>query len=236
MSSRFVLAIGVGAVLLGACTYRSMVDLAPFDARFSAAPVEPGSYCEVDRSGAQPVIKSGDKCAHVEWDAEHRVLIGWGDKADEADDKLNAALAPLGDGLALAQLEGGGESVHYVVLILTATGATAGVRVLGDDALSAVAARHRAVTFREGEARPGAHGRLEIVGGERSAMMGLMRDLAAVALRQAGDEGDPLPVMVKDAGAAADHPASADQIKAIARLDAIAAVLAARAPASSSAP
>ncbi len=171
LACRAVAALTLSAGL-GACTYYgSDVDMAPFDARPSASPLEAGLFCvTVVKDGAQqvedgvPLIGAGEDCGLIEWDSETRTIVsrdrpGDPDKVDpasdaasgeESKDPVSTMFVRLEDKLYLLQSEDSGESPRYALYTLLASEtAMTTINLLAPAEYRLLAKRHPGVVMAE---------------------------------------------------------------------------------------
>jgi len=215
---------------LGACTYGSEVDMAPFKARPSSSPVETGRYCPVDFSGPAPVVEAGEDCGFIEWDAAARtIVLREPPSEDGPGDADTAAMASLGGGLYVIQEESPGNTPRYSILtVLVRKDGFASIATIGAPAYRQLAERHPKVALSPDD---GQRSMPYIVSGERSRIAALLKDASALSLKADLAEDGKLDMVVRERGEAVQpHPPTPEQAKAIADLERRARSLAKRAP------
>jgi hypothetical protein len=201
------------ALAMSACSYGSMVDMAPFKSRISKPAVAPGDYCEVDGEAAPFTVISGEDCVPVVWDQATRTYTMI--DPEDADGSIKSAVISLGSGLYAAQIDtrddDSDQPDRYQLFLFLARGnAFSMIPPLDDEPLKRLAARHTRIVFREDANR-----RPYIVSGDTNRIKAFLRDAAKEGLREQKREGDPVGVGIRDTGGAADHPASAQQTRDI---------------------
>jgi hypothetical protein len=93
--------IAAAALAASACSYGSAVDIAPMSARLAQPVLPAGDYCEVKGAQGAYLVSSHEDCAPLVWNAEpHTYTMVDKEKPDES---VEAAVAPLGDGLFATQ-------------------------------------------------------------------------------------------------------------------------------------
>jgi hypothetical protein len=172
--------------------------------------MSPGDYCEVQGEAAPFRIISSEDCVPVTWskDARTYTMI---DPEDPAD-SMEAAIASLGQGLYLGQIEVETDQPDkYQIQVFIAKGAAfAIVPALGDDELKQLAPKHPKVGFRNDTT-----GRPYIVSGSRDRIKTFLIAASKESLREMAIEKEALGVGVLDTAGAADHDATKQQIKDI---------------------
>jgi hypothetical protein len=235
---RGILAV-IGVLACASCTYRSAVDMTPFEERSAFAQITPGTYCPVERDRDAPAsgqVSTGvDDCGGISWDRaarEYRFVElapakeGAADVAGQDKDEP-LAVVRLKPGLFLAQVRSGepGDATPYEIILMLATrDALAPIDPLGNESLAALAQRHPKVTFRVVDARP------EIMSGAREDIQKLLVDAAALSLKFYAESGERLSVLVRDPGTGPTRPLSGRQKRAIQAVDRLADGLVEHAP------
>ena len=206
--------LALAALAASACSYGSAVDMAPMSARPSAAIFASGDYCEAkdEDSPGSYVVTSSKDCAPITWNQTTRTytIID-----EEAKDKIEGAVAPLGDGLYLAQIEvsDDGKPVpdKYQLQVFLAKGnAFMVLPALEDEPLAKLAAKHKKLVFKKDH-----RGRFYIASGKPDDVKTFLRAAAREAVREAkadDSKKDDLSVGVHDTQGTPDHPATAAQL------------------------
>jgi hypothetical protein len=196
------------ALAMSACSYGSMVDMAPYKARISKPAVAPGDYCEVDGKAAPFTVISHEDCAPVTWDQKTRTytLVD----VEDPESSVTSAVISLGSGLYAGQVEVRAEDDdadqpdrYQLFLFLARGNAFTMIPPLDDEPLKKLAAEHTRIVFRE-DARE----RLYIVSGANDRIKAFLRDAAREGLRIQKAEGDDVSVGVLDKAGAPDHEAN----------------------------
>jgi hypothetical protein len=203
----------LAALLMSACSYGSMVDMAPHKDRISRPVVSPGDYCEAKGETAPFIVVSSEDCIPITWDQAARAYT-MVDPEDDAD-SIRAGVISLGAGLYAAQVDarddGSDQPDRYQLFLLLSRGdAFAILQPLEDEPLRKLAARHTRIVFREDRAR-----RPYIVSGANDRIRNFLRDAAKESLRALKAEGEQVTVGVRDKAGAPDHAATARQAKDI---------------------
>lgn len=208
------------ALATTACSYGSMVDVAPLKERPSRPPLASGDYCEVSGETAPFTIISSTDCIPIEWQPAERVLLLR--ESQESDDITTAAIVSLGSGAFIAQItDTTGPVPHQISLFLAKGDAFALLPVLDGPAFDAVAARHAGVSFnRDGS------GSSYIAAGKLADIHRFLRDIARASLRKLMAEDDPLTIGIRDTMGAPDHAARKSQTRDIEALQRAASKLA----------
>jgi len=217
MFRRFLIA--AAALAASACSYGSAVDVAPMSARLAQPLLPAGDYCEVKGAQGAYRVSSREDCAPLVWNSKpHTYTLV--DK-ENPDESVEAAVAPLGDGLFATQYETPDEiaAPYQINLVIVSGEAFAAISPLDDTELNAILPRHPKLTFgRDGK-------RAIVIGGEVEDVKAYLRDAAGEALKLRKAEGDELSVGVRDKQGRPDHPASKAQVKDVEAVKAIAARL-----------
>lgn len=210
---RLVIA-GLAALALGACFYRSDVDLAPMADRMPGPVAAPGDYCEATASSPPYMVKSSGDCGRIAWDQATRTYVFTGGEAGEPPRQL--APVALGGDLFLLQADDGAASEagrYHLMLVLAKKSAFFILPTLERDKVTALAAKHPGVTVTPREdADP------VITGGEPAAIKAFLLDAAREALRGANLEDEELSIAIRDRAGAPDHEANGMQTMAIIEL------------------
>lgn len=210
------LLIAAAALGASACSYGSAVDVAPMSARLTRPILPAGDYCEVKGARGAYRVSSREDCAPLVWNAGPRTytLVD----RETPTDSIEAAVAPLGDGLFAAQYETPDAlaAPHQINLLIVSGQAFAAVSPLDDKQLDAILARHPKLDFgRDGK-------RAIVTNGDVEDVKAYLRDAAGEALRIGKAEGEELSVGVLDRQGRPDHPASKAQIRDVEAVKAIA--------------
>lgn len=195
----------MAALAASACSYGSMVDIAPMKSRLAKPVVTSGDYCEVKGEAAPFTVISHEGCVPVTWDQTLRVhtMID----TEEPSESIQAAVVSLGSGLYAGQVSMPQEKVPYQVQIFIAKGdAFAMLSALDDEPLKELAAKHKRLTFAEDKS-----GRPYVTSGKADRIRAFLREAARESLRAMKDEDELVSVGVRDKAGAPDHPASAQQ-------------------------
>jgi hypothetical protein len=201
------------ALAMSACSYGSMVDMAPFKSRISTPAVAPGDYCEVQGEAAPFTIVSNDDCVPITWDRATRTYTMV--DVEDPEESIQSAVISLGPGLYAAQWDvrdkDGDQPDRYQLFLFLARGnAFAMLSPLDDEPLRQLAARHKRITFREDRTR-----RPYIAAGDVNDIKAFLRDAAKESLRTLKAEDETLEPGILDKAGAADHPASPQQTRDI---------------------
>jgi len=202
-----LVALGLAALAVGGCAYRSDVDLAPTADRPSRPVIAPGDYCEATASSPPYMVKSAEGCERIGWDSTTRTHLMMIDEKGEAPTRF--APVALGDELFLLQADGGEDSRggrYHVSLVLTKGAGFFLLPPLDREKFVALAAKHPGVTLREvPEQDP------VIAGGDPAAIKIFLKAAAREALRGAKLEDDELTIAIRDRAGAPDHEANGMQ-------------------------
>jgi hypothetical protein len=205
---RPVLAVAA-ALAVSACSYGSMVDIAPMKSRLSKPAAAPGDYCEVQGTAAPFTVISHEDCAPIAWDQATRTYTM--SDPDEPSESIQAAVISLGSGLYAGQISTPEDKVpHQIQVFISKGNAFAVLSALPDQPLKQLAARHGKLTFTDD-----ATGRPYIAAGKVDRIKAFLKDAAKESLRLAKTENESLSVGVLDRLGAPDHPASKEQQKDI---------------------
>jgi len=199
----------IAALAVSACSYGSMVDIAPMKSRIARPALAPGDYCEVKGGAAPFTVASHEDCVPITWNQATRTYTMHDPEKPSED--LQAAVVSLGSNLYAGQISTPEDKVPYQIQVFISKGdAFAMLSALGDAQLKELAAKHRKLKF-TGDAS----GRPYIAAGKIDHIRAFLKDAARESLRdqKAGDE--PISVGVLDKAGAADHPASKQQQKDI---------------------
>lgn len=198
------------ALTMSACSYGSMVDMAPFKSRISKPAIAVGDYCEVKGETAPFTVVSHEDCVPITWDQATRThtMID----VEDPEESIPGAVISLGSGLYAAQVdtrddEDRDQPDRYQLFLFLARGnAFTMLPPLEDEPLRKLTARHSRIVFREDATK-----RLYIVSGGVDRIKAFLRDAAKESLRMQKAEGDPVGVGVRDKAGAADHTADKAQ-------------------------
>jgi hypothetical protein len=201
------------ALAMSACSYGSMVDMAPFKSRISKPVVAAGDYCEVDGEAAPFNIVSHEDCAPVTWDQATRTYTMI--DPEDPEGSIPAGVISLGSGLFAGQVDARDDEHdqpdrYQIFLFLARGNAFTMLPALEDEPLRKLAASHTRITFREDATR-----RPYIASGDVNRIKAFLRDAAKESLRAQKAENGDISVGVRDKAGAADHPASAQQTRDI---------------------
>lgn len=211
MIRKFLVALAsLGAALAAsACSYGSMVDIAPMKSRISKPVVAAGDYCEAKGLEAPFYVISSEDCAPVLWQKETRTYLMV--DPEDPEDNLQAAVVSLGSNLYAAQIETPEEKDRYQIHLIIAKGnAFTLLGALGDEPLKKLAAKHTRLTFANDTS-----GRPYIATGSVGSIRAFLREAARESLREMKKEDEMLSVAVLDKSGAPDHPGSKQQQKDI---------------------
>lgn len=199
----------LAALAASACTYGSMVDIAPMSARLARPAIAPGDYCEVKGEAAPFTVVSHEDCVPVSWDQATRTFTVH--DPDEPSEDVQAAVVALGSGLYASQITTPDDKVRHQILVFIAKGsAFSMLSALADEPLKQLAARHKKLTFEtDGAGRP------YIAAGKLDHIRAFLKDAARESLRQARAEDEDVSIGILDTSGVADHPASQKQQKDI---------------------
>ena len=209
-----LVALGLAALAVGGCAYRSDIDLAPMADRPSRPVIAPGDYCEATASSPPYMVKSAESCERIIWDNATRSHLLMADD----DGKQPTGLAPvsLGEDLFLLQFDGGPDAKDgrfNVSLALAKGAAFFMLPPLEREKFVALARKHPGVTLREvPEKEP------VITGGDPASIRTLLKAAAREALRNAKLEDDELTIAIRDRAGAPDHEANGMQTMTIIEL------------------
>jgi hypothetical protein len=199
----------MAALALAACSYGSMVDIAPMKSRLSRPVLPPGDYCEVEGTAAPFAVVSHSDCVPVTWDKTTRTLT-MHDLEDE-EDNIVAAIVSLGSGLYAAQVTTPEDKIPHQIQLFIAQGAAFSVlAALDDESLKKLTPRHGKLTFANDE-----RGRPYIAAGSVGRIKALLKDAARESLRALKEENETIDVGVRDQGGAPDHTANKQQTRDI---------------------
>jgi hypothetical protein len=204
------LLVAIAALAAAACSYGSAVDLAPMNARLGKPVAPPGDYCEVQGESAPFRVVSSEDCVPMTWSKDTRTYTMI--DPDDPEDSMEAAIASLGQGLYLAQIEVETDQPdRFQIQVFIAKGsAFALVPALGDDEMKQIAAKHPRVGFRNDT-----RGRPYIASGSRDRIKTFLIAASRESLRKMKSEKETLGVGVLDISGAADHDATRQQAKDI---------------------
>lgn len=220
----------LAALAASACTYGSVVDIAPFDARARHAVLSPGDYCEMTL-GASPNIISSEGCLRIDWDEARRIHTMTDLSKPEPDDtgspedadRQELAVVALGDGLYVAQFDSSDEpGRHELVTFLAKGDAVTGIGVVSDAALRRLAAAHPQMIWENlpperplGEPAQLLTSSPLIRSATVEEIKAFLREASVVALREdrPGPE-ETLSVGIRDRSGEADHPPTQAQLTA----------------------
>lgn len=204
------LLVAIAALAASACSYGSAVDLAPMNARLGKPVAPPGDYCEVQGETAPFRVVSSEDCVPMTWSSGARTYTMV--DADDPEDSMEAAIASLGQGLYLAQIEVETDQPdRFQIQVFIAKGsAFALIPALGDDEMKQLATKHPRVGFRNDTT-----GRPYIASGSRDRIKAFLIAASKESLREMRTEKETLGVGVLDISGAADHDATRQQAKDI---------------------
>jgi hypothetical protein len=203
------LLVALAALAASACSYGSMVDIAPMELRISKPVVAAGDYCAV--KGLEPpfYVISSEDCAPVLWQQDTLTYLMV--DPDDAKDSLQAAVVSLGSNLYAAQIETPEEKDRYQIHLIIAKGnAFTLLAALDDEPLKKLAAKHTKLTFTND-----ASGRPYIATGGVGSIRAFLREAATESLREMKKEDEMVSVGVLDKSGAPDHPGTEQQAKDI---------------------
>jgi hypothetical protein len=197
----------VAALAASACSYGSMVDIAPMNLRISKPVIAAGDYCEAKGLEAPFYIVSSEDCVPVLWQKETRTYLMV--DPEDAEDSLQAAVVSLGANLYAAQIETPDEKDRYQIHLIIAKGnAFALLAALEDEPLKKLAAKHTKLTFaNDGSQRP------YIATGSVGSIRAFLREAAMESLREMKKEDEMISVGVLDKSGVPDHPGTEQQAK-----------------------
>jgi hypothetical protein len=199
----------MAALAVSACSYGSMVDIAPMKSRLSRPALAPGDYCEVQGAAAPFTVVSHDDCAPVTWDQATRTYTLH--DPEEPSENVQAAVISLGSGLYAGQLSTPEDKVPYQIQVFISKGdAFAMLSALSDEPLKKLAAKHTKLTFANDST-----GRPYISAGKIDRIKAFLKEAAKESLRLAKSENETLSVGVLDKAGAPDHSPSKEQQKDI---------------------
>lgn len=202
--ARPVLAV-LAALAVSACSYGSMVDIAPMKSRLSRPVIAPGDYCEAQGSAAPFTVISHEDCVPVTWDKATRTYT-MHDPEDPSED-IEAAVISLGSGLYAGQVSTPEDKVPFQIQVFIAKGdAFAILSALPDEPLKLLTAKHAKLTFANDST-----GRPYVAAGRIDRIKTFLKDAARQSLRLMKEDDETLSVGVLDKLGAADHPASRKQ-------------------------
>jgi hypothetical protein len=201
------------ALAMSACSYGSMVDMAPFKSRISKTVVAPGDYCEVDGKAAPFTIISHEDCVPITWDQATRTYTMI--DPEDPEGSIPGGVISLGSGLFAAQIDTRDDEHdqpdrYQLFLFLARGNAFTMLPALEDEPLRKLAASHKRITFREDATE-----RLYIAAGDANRIKAFLREAAKESLRAQKAEDESIGVGVLDKNGAPDHPASAQQTRDI---------------------
>lgn len=199
----------MAALAVSACSYGSMVDIAPMKSRIAKPVASPGDYCEVQGTAAPFTVVSHEDCVPIRWDQATRTYTMV--DPETPSESIQAAVVSLGAGLYAGQISTPGDKVPYQIQVFISKGdAFAMLSALEDKPLKQLAAKHAKLTFADDStSRP------YITGGKPDRIRAFLREAARESLRAMKAENEPVSVGVRDTAGTADHPASAQQQKDI---------------------
>jgi hypothetical protein len=201
--------VALAALAASACSYGSMVDIAPMKHRISKPVVAAGDYCAAKGLEAPFYIVSSEDCAPVLWQKETRTYLMV--DPEDAKDSLQAAVVSLGANLYAAQIETPDEKDRYQIHLIIAKGnAFTLLAALEDEPLKKLTAKHTKLTFTDD-----ASGRPYIATGSVGSIRAFLREAARESLREMKKEDEMLSVGVLDKSGAPDHPGTEQQARDI---------------------
>jgi hypothetical protein len=200
----------IAALAASACSYGSAVDMTPENSRLGKPVLPPGDYCEVQGETAPFRIISSEDCVPITWSKGARTYTMV--DPEDPEDSMEAAIASLGQGLYLGQIEVETDQPDkYQIQVFIAKGsAFAIVPALGDDELKQLATKHPRVGFRNDTT-----GRPYVVSGSRDRIKTFLIAASKESLREMTAQKETLGVGVLDKAGAADHDAAKQQVRDI---------------------
>jgi len=203
------LLVALAALAASACSYGSMVDIAPMNLRISKPVVAAGDYCAAKGLEAPFYVISSEDCAPVLWQADTLTYLMV--DPEDAKDSLQAAVVSLGSNLYAAQIETPEEKDRYQIHLIIAKGnAFTLLSALADEPLKKLAAKHAKLTFTND-----ASGRPYIATGSVGSIRAFLREAAIESLREMKKKDEMFSVGVLDKSGEPDHPGSEQQAKDI---------------------
>jgi hypothetical protein len=209
-----LVALGLAALAVGGCAYRSDIDLAPMADRPSRPVIAPGDYCEATASSPPYMVRSAEGCERIGWDSATRTHLMMID--DEGEEPTRFAPIAMGDDLFLLQSDGGEDTEggrFHVMLALTKGTAFFLLPPLEREKFVALAAKYTGVTLREVPEKDPV-----ITGGDPSSIRAFLKAAAREALRNAEVEDDELTIAIRDRAGVPDHEANGMQTMTIIEL------------------
>jgi hypothetical protein len=209
-----LVALGLAALAVGGCAYRSDIDLAPMADRPSRPVIAPGDYCEATASSPPYMVRSAEGCERIGWDSATRTHLMMID--DEGEEPTRFAPIAMGDDLFLLQSDGGEDTEggrFHVMLALTKGAAFFLLPPLEREKFVALAAKYTGVTLREVPEKDPV-----ITGGDPSSIRAFLKAAAREALRNAEVEDDELTIAIRDRAGVPDHEANGMQTMTIIEL------------------
>lgn len=217
MNSRLaagLVALGLAALAIAGCAYRSDIDLAPMADRPSRPVIAPGDYCEATASSPPYMVRSAEGCERIGWDNTTRTHLMMID--EEGEEPTRFAPVAMGDDLVLLQADGGEDSQggrYHVMLALTKGAALFLLPPLKRETFVALAAKHTGVTLREVPEKDPV-----ITGGDPASIRAFLKAAAREALRGAKLDDDELTIAIRDRASVPDHEANGIQTMTIIEL------------------
>lgn len=197
------------ALAVSACSYGSMVDIAPMKSRIAKPVFAAGDYCEVQGTAAPFTIVSHDDCVPLTWDQATRAYTMH--DAEEPSESIEAAVVSLGSGLYAGQISTPEDKIpHQIQVFISKGDAFTVLSALPDKELKQLSAKHPGVTFANDST-----GRPYIAVGKIDRIKVFLKDAARQSLLLMKQEDDALSIGVLDTPGAPDHPASGRQQKDI---------------------
>jgi hypothetical protein len=209
-----LVALGLAALAVGGCAYRSDIDLAPMGDRPSRPVIAPGDYCEATASSPPYMVRSAEGCERIGWDSTTRTHLIMIDEEGEEPSRF-APVALDGD-LFLLQADGGEDSErgrYHVMLALAKGAAFFLLPPLERERFVALATKYPGVTLREVPEKDPV-----ITGGDPASIRAFLKAAAREAVRNAKLEDDELTIAIRDRAGAPDHEANGMQTMTIIEL------------------
>ena len=219
--ARKVLFAAAAALLAAACSYRSSVDLVPFETRPEAPPIAAGVYCGLDVLRDAETTADPAECGRIDWNAERREYAV-SDLPEDDDGPDIYAVRQLEPCVLVVERDSGeGEAPYEINTLVVAGDAFSVVFPVEDVAMEPLMARHPGVEFGELDDD------FYIRGGSMADIDSFLADATRVALAEqrdrdedvevtvlAGQGGDPGPLSAAQSAAAADVRAKAAELAA----------------------
>ena len=205
---RPVLAV-MAALAVSACSYGSMVDIAPMKSRIAKPVMAAGDYCEVQGTTAPFTIVSHEDCVPITWDQGTRTYTMH--DLEDPSENIEAAVVSLGSSLYAGQISTPEDKIpHQIQVFISKGDAFAILSALSDKELKQLSAKHARVTFADDST-----GRPYIAAGRIDHIKTFLKDAGRQSLLLMKQKDDTLSVGVLDRQGLPDHPASERQRKDI---------------------